>query len=368
MRLPVTLAVYIGRQFLMLILMALLGLTFVSLLIDTIELIRRAADRSDVPFGAIVQMALLKSPNMAERMAPFAVLIGSILALTKLTRSQELVVARAAGVSVWQFLLPALGVVAGLGLFMSTIFNPLASVMLLKFEKVEAKYLTGQPSLLAVSSSGLWLRQVERADPRIGEHIIYSQRISQADMSFSNVIVFAFDKENRFIERLDAQRAQLSPSLLELSDVTRSVPGLPAESISSLQLPTNLKIAQIQNSFAAPETLSFWRLPSFVRMLERAGFSALKHRLYWHSLLASPLLLCGMVLIAAIFSLRLPRLGKIGMLVVSGIITGFFLHFFTDIVNALGMAGTVPVVLAAWAPALIIVMIGAATLLHLEDG
>ena len=41
--------------------------------------------------------------------------------------------------------------------------------------------------------------------------------------------------------------------------------------------------------------------------LERSGFSALRHRLYWHSLLAAPLLLCAMVLIAATFTLRQTR-------------------------------------------------------------
>jgi lipopolysaccharide export system permease protein len=133
-------------------------------------------------------------------------------------------------------------------------------------------------------------------------------------------------------------------------------------------LPTTLTLGHIQDSFASPETMSFWHLPSFIRMLENAGFSALKHKLYWQSLLANPLLLAGTVLVAAVFSLRLPRRGKIGILVVVGIITGFLLHFFTDVIFALGSAGTLPVALAAWTPAIVMAMLGMALLLHLEDG
>ena len=78
--------------------------------------------------------------------------------------------------------------------------------------------------------------------------------------------------------------------------------------------------------------------------------------------------MAGTVFVAAVFSLRLPRRGKVGLLIVSGIVSGFLLHFFTDIIFAFGSAGTVPIMLAAWTPAIVVTMIGAALLLHLEDG
>lgn len=364
MRLPWTLSHYIGKHFLQAVLLAVVGLLIVTSLIDVVELLRRSSGKSGVPFSIIITMTLLKIPTFASKLMPYAVLIGSMLALTRLTRTHELVVARSAGVSVWQFLAPAVAVVMALGVFMTTVFNPLASVMMLREEHLEGKYLTGRPNLLSISSSGLWLRQIEEN----GEHIVYSQRISQNDMSFAKVIVFAFDKNRKFTERLDAEQARLEPGQLRLEGVTRSIPGKPPQSLGTATLPTALTLAHIQDSFASPETMSFWHLPAFIGMLENAGFSALNHRLYWHSLLATPFLLAGTVLIAAMFSLRLPRHGKIGVLVVAGGVTGFILHFFSDIVFALGTAGTVPLLLAAWAPTGVVILIGAAMLLHLEDG
>jgi lipopolysaccharide export system permease protein len=155
---------------------------------------------------------------------------------------------------------------------------------------------------------------------------------------------------------------------LHLVNVIRSVPGKPPETLGEYKLPTTLTLEHIQDSFASPETMSFWHLPAFITTLENAGFSALKHKLYWYTLLANPFLMVGTVLVAAMFSLRLPRHGKIGILMVSGVVTGFLLHFFTDIIFALGAAGTIPVALAAWTPAMVAIMIGAALLLHLEDG
>ena len=102
-------------------------------------------------------------------------------------------------------------------------------------------------------------------------------------------------------------------------------------------------------------------------MLEDSGFSSVKHRLHWHSLLAVPLLLCAMVLIAATFSLRFTRRGT-WVLVLGGLLTGFLLYFVSDLVLALGLSGKLPPVLAAWTPAVIFTLLGVAGLFHLEDG
>ncbi|MGE0754832.1 MAG: LPS export ABC transporter permease LptG [Alphaproteobacteria bacterium] len=364
MKLPRILFLYIGKHFLLSILVALFGLLALTLLIDLVELIRRTAGRDQVTIGVIMQMTLLKLPSIAGKLLPYAVLIGSMLALTRLTRSQELVVTRASGVSVWQFLAPAVVVAMLLGLFMVMAVNPIASVLLLRYEQMEGKYFTGKSSFSAISHSGLWLRQIEDK----GEHIIHAQRISQSDMSFRNLVIFRYDAQGKFNERMDVKHAELQADMLRLNEVLRTIPGQPPEAVTHMSIPTSLTLTYIQDSFASPETLSFWYLPSFINMLEEAGFSALRHKLHLNSLLASPFLLAGTVLIAAIFSLRLPRRGKIGLMAVAGIVTGFLLHFFTDIIHALGSAGTVPVMMAAWAPAAMVMMAGAATLLHLEDG
>ena len=114
--------------------------------------------------------------------------------------------------------------------------------------------------------------------------------------------------------------------------------------------------------------MSFWVLPRFIETLENAGFSALKHRIHWHSLLAGPLMFCAMVLIAATFSLRLTRRGGTGLLVAGGLLAGFLLYFLTDVVLALGLSGSIPPILAAWTPASVTALLGLAMLFHLEDG
>lgn len=367
MRIPLTISLYIARHFLQSILVGMGGLMAVVFLLDTVELIRRASGRA-VGLGTLVEMSFLKAPEMAARILPFAVMIGAMVALTKLTRTSELTAARAAGMSVWQILRPAWFTALTVGIFFVAVINPVSAAMLERFEQMEAKYISGRPSLLSISSSGLWLRDFdERRSPRI-ERIFHAMRLSQQETKLYQVIVFHFDENSTFLGRMDADSAQLKDGNWLLENVILSRPGKPPEHRDNYALSTELTLAQIQDSFASPETLSFWQLPAFIEVLEAAGFSAIRHKLYLQITLASPLMLVGMVFIAAAFSLRMTRRGGVAPLVVSGIISGFIIYFLSDLIQALGLSGSLPLILAAWIPATVTLFAGVWLMIHQEHG
>ncbi len=372
-RMPWIFSVYTGRHFLIGVGIALAIVLGVAGLIDLVELIRRTSNKEGVSFSIVLEMTALKMPFMIEQVLPYAILVGGMIALTRLTRSQELVAARASGISVWQFMTPATLLALAIGLFSIAVFNPLSSAMISRYERMEARYISGSTSLMTISSSGLWLRQVEGTalsafGKKVDSYILHALRISQDDMTFSDVTIFLYNPEGQFSARIDADTAKLELGYWQLSNVSVSAPGKFPENIGDFQLHTDLKITQIQNSFAEPRTLSFWELSAFIQTLEKAGFSAIRHKIYWHSLLAGPLLLAGMTLLAGVFSLRLPRRGRVGMMIVAGLVTGFFFNFIINIFHAFGNSGTLPILFAAWAPPTLILMAGTALLLHLEDG
>lgn len=363
MRLSATLSIYIGRQFLVGIGLAFLALVLLILVFDLVELTRRASGNPNVGTILVVQMALLHLPHLSERVIPYAVLIGVMLSLSHMTRTSELVIARASGVSAWQFLFPGITLALAIGFLMMAVFNPLASAMLSRFDNLDARYMRGQVSNLSVSSSGLWLRQSDD----IGESVIHALRIEQDDLLLHDVIAFRYRDSDHFVERIDAATARLGTGEWQLREALVTGPDRAAERLDTYVLPTELTIGQIQDSFASPETLSFWQIPGFIELLERAGFSALRHKVHWHAVLASPLLLVGMVLLGAAFSLRMTRRGGTGLLISGGVLVGFVIYVFSDVALALGVSASIPVVLSGWAAAAVSTLIGLAILLFLED-
>lgn len=365
MTLSPTLFIYIGRQFLFWFLAVFFVMITVIVLIDAVELLRRSSSKTDVTITVVTSMALLRGPFLAQETIPFAAMFGGMLTYFRLTRNHELVVLRAAGVSVWQFMLPALLVVVMVGVAKVTLLNPLSSLLLSQFEELEGRYLTGRSSLLAVSSSGIWLRQ---SYGESGQAVIHATSIETDDLKLRDVIVFLLAKEDQFIGRIDAKTARLGDGQWEFTDAWLTGPEKPGEFVSSHTLSTDLTADKIQDSFASPETVSFWSLPRFIKILEQTGFSALAHRLQLHTLIAEPVLLVAMVMIAASFSMRLSRRGGATLLLGAGVLTSFLLFIVTNIVHAIGLGGSVPVALAAWTPAGVSLMAGIALLMHLEDG
>ena len=345
-RLPLTLYRYIGRTFAGYVALMMGLLLGIVLLFDTLELFRRASKKAELDVAAVLQMSLLKLPEVGQQIVPLAILFGAMYAFWRLTRSHELVVARAAGVSAWQFLLPPLILCLAVGASKVTVINPVSAVLISEFTERENQYFRGQTSGIDLAGSGLWLRQANDT----GETIIHAQELDPNTMVINDAVALFFEG-NQFMGRLDAEQGQLIDGRWLFANAWINEPGRDPQQVPAYQLDTDLTANSIEESFASPDQISFWALPGYIRTLEETGFSAIRTRLHYYSLLAEPILFAGMVLIAAAFSLRPPRRGGTLMLVGGGLATGFTFFFLRDLAQALGTSETIPPIIAAAIPA-----------------
>src|SRR4029079_9161606 len=322
---------YLAKRFTLAVLIVFGAFSALALSIDLADLFSRTTERG-IPPDVVISMSLLKLPDIAQKLLPFAVLLGAVCCFSRLSRSHELVATRAAGVSAWQFLMPPLAVAIALGVLTMTLFNPMASSFLSQYTRLEARYIHGQASQLAVSSTGLWLRRRESAH----RSVVPALRVADQGVHLEEVIVFLYQGLDHYAGRIDAASAELQIGRWHLADAWVSgTDGLPRHH-DVYDLPTELTPSQIQESFASPDTISFWELPHFIANAEGAGFSALRHRLYWYSLLALPLLFSAMVFMATSFSMRLARLGGVPQLILAAILSGFGVYFLDTMTEALG--------------------------------
>lgn len=358
-----TLYKYLAIQFFVGVMIVYGAFLMLAFSIDIVDLINRTAGRN-ITTGVIIGMALLQLPDLGQKLLPFSVLLGGVFAFARLSRSQELVATRAAGVSAWDFLAPPITVALALGAFAVMVFSPLSSRMLAQFAALEAKYIRGEESQLAVSINGPWLRQGDEKQ----QSVIHALRVTDQGRRFEDVVVFLYGASDHFLGRIDASAAALQPGRWQLSDAWVSdLDGHPKH-YASYDLPTTMTQKQIQESFAPPETLSFWALPGFIRAAQNAGFSATRYELYFYTLLALPFLFVAMVFMGASFSLRLGRGGGLGRVILISALSGFGVYFFAKLTQSLGQSGILPVLLASTAPALASILIGMTLVFHQEDG
>jgi lipopolysaccharide export system permease protein len=365
-----TLSLYIVRQFALAVSGMLLALSGLVAMFDFIELLRRSASHPEVSFGLVSQIAALRLPYVAMQILPFAVLLGGILCFWRLTRSSELIVARAAGISAWEFLTAPTLCALLFGIIATALVSPVSSVMLARAEALDNAYLRTGGGPLALNGGQLWLRQSDRQTSPQGVAIIHAQQVELhgKQLIAQQVSVFRLDGTDKLLTRIEATRATLGNGNWVLESARSIKPDQLPAAPQLMNLPTDLTVNRVQESFASPDTLSFWALPGFIELLDRSGFSSIRHQLHFQALLALPLLAATMTLVSAGFSMRPARRGGVAKMIGSGVAAGFALFVVSKIAEEIGQSGALPVVLAAWAPAGAGLMLAIALLLHTEDG
>jgi lipopolysaccharide export system permease protein len=362
MMLVSTFSRYMTRRFVAAVGGTFLGTFSLVLVVDFVEQLRRVEDFSRSPTQLVALLALYRVPAFVEIVLPFAVLVGAMLCFLGLSRKLELVVARAAGLSAWQFLMPAIVVAALIGVAATTIYNPVASDFRERSLRLETQ-LFGRV-FFSDQRSDFWIRQASGD----GQAVINASSATERGRNLSHVTVLVFENDGRFRQRIDADSATLGDGhwLLRRARVTPL--DQEATNHDTLVLPTQLTAAQVQQSFVMPEQVSFWELPQFIELARRTGLPSARFELQFQLLLARPLLLVAMVLVAAAATLRFARLGGLGRTILGGVVAGFLLYVGSELAGNLGRTNLVPPVLAAWSPAFLGALMGFMVLLKQEDG
>ena len=344
----------------------------VVLLIDFVSLSRDIASRVDVSFLQMVTLTLTKAPSVIVVLLPFMFLFGTLAAFVSLNRRSELVAMRAAGLSAWRFILPAAGAAFVFGLITITMLNPLTAMLTDRFERQSSRLIEGRAGEV---TQDIWRPQGD-GRTRVMIHAKGRDRVG-GQIRLKNVTMFQYtitrDGGMEFVRRYEAAEALLKTDgagegFWELRQVQEVTPGSGAFRHDSVSLPTTIDPSEEIERFASPDAISFWKLPDAIRTTEQAGFSAAGYRLRLYQLMAAPVLFSAMSILAAAFSLRLMRLGGLGVLAASGVALGFVFFFLNELSGALGKADLAPVFAAAWAPPIIALLSGLTLLIYTEDG
>ena len=342
----------------------LMGFALITV-ITYIEFFNRAFKGDFVGGFTLALVALFRVPSVTEDALPFAVLYGSIAAFVVANRRLEVVVARAAGVSAWQFLLPACIVGLLFGVVGTTLYNPMAASLLGWSNQLTARVITRTDQPVTTSNDGpVWVRQATSGT----ESIIGAPQSYDDGLGLIGVTAYVFEPGGKFRERIDAPKAHYSPGVWRLEDATVTAVSTTPTRVATYELPTNLTASEVKRTFLHLDSVSFWSLPELAASARRAGVSGDRFLLQYNVLLSRPILLLAMVLIAANVSLRFSRSRDVGWMIITGVGVGFMLYVLMKIAWDLGSGGIVPPPLAAWLPAIVATLIGITVLLHLEDG
>ncbi|HAK98348.1 MAG TPA: LPS export ABC transporter permease LptG [Rhodobiaceae bacterium] len=356
---------YLGQQFLIWIGGAFIFTTFISLIFDMSEVAQTNSNKEAFHFFNIALISLMRLPNLMNEILPFIFLFGTIGFFAKMRNSNELIIARASGISVWQFLAPGLLATLLIGCFFMMLWQPISSYLYMQSEQFKESKFYEKSNQLSISKNGLWLRE----NTKDGFYILHAESVSETDpIQIGNPVIMQFDSQNQLVSRITAKSGILGFQNWHLKYATLQNAVLETSEKENIYIPTKFKTDQIVDNFQAPTSISFWDLNDFIDVSETSGLPVNKYEMYFHLLMARPLLMVAMVLIAATFGLKHARSGGHISGVVFSIIFGFLLFIFAEFMKTLGELAMLSPPLAAWTPGVIASLIGITLLLHREDG
>jgi len=358
-----TLFRYLFRRYLVMILQVLTAIVIVAYLVDFTEFARRAGAWEQYTVVKGLYLSAMRMPMIVMLVWPFVALLASIGVLMSLNRRYELVVARSVGVSAWQFLAPLCLASLLTGAVAVGVLNPVAARSLNVVEELEATFRGWTPN----KSDELRVPWFSQDTPE-GMTIIGASRTARRGMLLGDAVFLQIDRDGNLVERYDARTATLEDGFWKLEDVLKVSNDRQKQTMETTEISSELRPEYIQERLSSPQTISVYELPGMIKVARALGLQPNRFAMHFHSLVALPMLMVAMTLIAATVSLRFARMGQSASVILGGILAGFLLYVALVVFTAFGNVGFIPPVLAAWVPVVVAMFFGVTFLLHREDG
>jgi lipopolysaccharide export system permease protein len=358
-----TLSRYFAIRYLITVAWFLAAISALIFIADFTQLNDRFGGLDNFSLGLGLKIAALRFLMIIQQALPFIGLFASMAVLIQLNRKYELVVARSAGLSAWQFLTPLCAGAFLFGLAAITFINPLAA----RGFALGEDYQSSLTSKTTGSSGALQVPWIRQFSPN-GDVIIGAKAVLNRGTVLVSPVFIVLDSNGLIVKRIDALNAKLGNKEWLITSAIQSQQGAVSNALPEVKIATNLTPELVQEQLLLPEMIPVFDLPQKIAVAKSLGYPASGFAMQFHSVIALPALLVVMTLIAATVTLKFVRFGQSAGMILGGILAGFMLYVVSVLVKAFGGAGIVPPVVAAWIPVLLAFLFGVSFLLHKEDG
>jgi lipopolysaccharide export system permease protein len=300
--------------------------------------------------GPAAYYTLLTLPSHLAQFLPFAVLIGCLAGLGSLASTSELVVIRAAGVSVarilWMALRPAL-LVTFFGLLVAEFIAP-------QCQQAAQSYraLLQQQKDISIGKYGLWHHE--------GSSFVHFNAVQPNGIIFG-VTMFKLDEQRHLQSALFAQRAFYEGGQWLLEDVreTRFL-GDHLENAAEPQRTWATQLSpQLLNILVLnPVDLSISGLWKYVDFLKKQGSDSGEYELALWNKLMQPLAVISLVLVAASIIFGPLRQASMGSRIFAGLLIGIVFRISQDMLGPASLVFGFAPILASLVPISVSIAVG----------
>ncbi len=313
------------------VLVVVMALLFIAALIDEVGDLR-----GDYTFVEMLLYVLLTMPRRIYEIIPFVCLIGCLIGLGLLASSSELVVMRAAGISVkritWMVLKPVL-LFIGLSIFLGEWVTPYSDQV-----AESRKALALQKPIASSRLGNMWNREGDefmRFNAVLPNGVLYGVTRYRFDAG-RNLVEASYSEQAIYQGGYWQEESVAITHFLPLADgegATERLQGTRTDQLTSRRWDTPLSPGLLNILVAEPESLSLGSLHYYIRYLHDQNLVSSDYNLaFWQKLL-QPLATASLVLIAISFIFGPLREVTMGQRIFTGVVFGVVFQLTQDLLG-----------------------------------
>jgi LPS export ABC transporter permease LptF/LPS export ABC transporter permease LptG len=305
--------------------------------------------KNHIPVSMVLEFFRYLVPYFVYQLAPLATLVATLVTLAVLAKNNEVIAFKASGISLYRLVLPltlAGCIIAGGMFLLDDTFLPYAN----QRQDALRNQIKGRPAQTYFQPARQWI---------MGEdNKIYNYELFDPEHQlFGGLNVFELDPSTFQIRRrVFATRATWEPTqntwalaggwVRDFSDgrITRYVP-FKVSSLAELTEPPGYFRREVRQYYQ----MNWRQLGDYIESLQKAGFDTARLSVQWQKKFAYPLIAAIIVFLAAPFAFLVGTRGAIGGLALA-VAIGIVYWATAALFEALGSAGQLPPILAAWTP------------------
>ena len=325
---------------------ALLALMVLASLSAFFTLLGELGDlRNDYDLAKAALYMLLTLPRRVYEMFPTAVLLGGLMSLGALAANSELMVMRAAGVSVTRITLAVLQA----GLILAVLAGVLGEVVAPPGERyAQSMRSAAQTGYITLQSDyGFWARD--------GNNFVQIRQVLPG-AEIRDITIYELDDELRLRSLIHAQSGSYANGRWELEGIKQSLidaKGVTTRVVDSAQWRSLLQPDLLEVLSIKPEDLAAADLARYVGYLDENNLSSDRYRLAFWVKIVTPFATLVMLLIAIPFVFGSLRVAHAGTRMLVGVLLGMGFYLLNQALNHIGLVYGFPPLLSALVPTLI---------------
>ena len=290
-------------------------------------------------------------PSMIIKILPFIIFISSMWFMMRIRNNKDLLTLKVFGFSNIKIFFILAIVSFLLGWVILIFINPITASMSKYYEKTKSNYSRDIDHLVSFNKNGLWIK----------ENFEDQQRIITAakpdGFNLIDVTIFHLDKKSNLLEKIVSEKANINKKEWILSNVSIFKPDkgiLKKKDYENLVIRSNYNYNKINSLFKNFNTMSFLDLVMSYSFLLDSGYNKMFLSQSLHTKLTLPFFLFLMTALASIFTMNNLKKSNNFKLISLGLITCVLTFYLKDLSLALGQTDRIPLILAIWAPAIIL--------------